>query len=124
MRLVYVCRTPKEAYNSEYLVTTVKHEGGSVIIWATISRYSAGPITTLNGRIIASDYVDILGNQLHPMVHKLFPKNDAVFHYDNLPIHTARSFQFWFEEHEDTLQHLPWSLQSPDLNISEPLWSV
>ena len=124
MRLVYVCRTPREAYNSEYMVITVKHEGESVIIWATISRYSAGPIITLNGRIIASDYVDILGNQLHPMVHKLFLKNNAVFQNDNLPIHTARRFQSWFEEHEDTLQHLPWPPQSPDLNINEPLWSV
>ena len=108
MRPVYVCRTPKEAYNSEYLVTTVKHEGGFVIIWATLSWYSAGPILTLIGRIIASDYADILGNQLHRMVHMLFPKNDAVFQYNNLPIHTARSFQSWFEKHEDTLQHLPW----------------
>jgi hypothetical protein len=38
--------------------------------------------------------------------------------------HTARSVQFWFQEHEDALQHLPWSAQSPDLNIIEPLWSV
>jgi len=106
MRPVYVCRTPKEAYNSEYLVTTVKYEGGSVIIWAAISWYSAGPIITLNGRIIAGDYVEILGNQVHPVVQMLFHKNDAVFQDDNLPIHTARSFQSWFEEHEDTFQHL------------------
>ena len=35
-----------------------------MIIWAAISWYSAG--LTLSGRITASDYVDILGNQLHP----------------------------------------------------------
>jgi hypothetical protein len=28
------------------------------------------------------------------------------------------------EEHEGELQHLPWPTQSPDLNITEPLWSV
>jgi len=44
---------------------------------------------TLNGQITASDYMDILGNQVHPMV-QMFPNNDAVFQDDILPIHTAR----------------------------------
>jgi hypothetical protein len=38
--------------------------------------------------------------------------------------HTTRSVQFWFEEHEDALHHLPQSAQSPNLNIIEPLSSV
>jgi hypothetical protein len=49
------------------------------MIWAPIPRYSAGPIITLIGRITASDYADVLGNQVHPMVQMLFPNNDAVF---------------------------------------------
>jgi hypothetical protein len=75
---VYV-RTPKEAYNPEFLVPTVKHGGGSVIIWAATCWYSAGPIITLQGQITASDYVDILGNQVQPMVQMLLPNNDAIF---------------------------------------------
>jgi hypothetical protein len=39
-------------------------------------------------------------------------------------IHTAGTVQSWFEEHEDEVQHLPWPAQSPDLNITEPVWSV
>jgi hypothetical protein len=46
---VYIWRTPKEAYNLECLVPTVKHEGGSVIVWAAISQYSVAPIITLDG---------------------------------------------------------------------------
>ena len=30
----------------------------------------------------------------------------------------------WFEEHADSLRHLPWPAQSPPLNITESLWSV
>ena len=30
--------------------------------------YSARPVLTLNGRITASDYMDILGSQVHPVV--------------------------------------------------------
>jgi hypothetical protein len=34
---VYAWRTPKEAYNSECLVPTVKHGEGSVMIWTAVS---------------------------------------------------------------------------------------
>jgi hypothetical protein len=91
------------------------------MIWAATSWYSGGPVITLNGRIIAGSYIDIVGNQVHPMVQILFRNNDAIFQDDTSPMHTARSVQFWFEEHEDTLQHLPWPTQSQDLNIIEPL---
>jgi hypothetical protein len=37
---VYIWRTPKEAYNLECLVPTLKHGGGSVMVWAAISWYS------------------------------------------------------------------------------------
>jgi hypothetical protein len=69
---VYVWRTPKEACNSACLVPNVKHGGGSVTIWTAISWYCVGPITTLNGRITASDYVDILVSQVHPVVQWTF----------------------------------------------------
>ncbi|PNF32293.1 hypothetical protein B7P43_G16680 [Cryptotermes secundus] len=36
----------------------------------------------------------------------------------------AGTVQLWFEEHEGELQHPPWPAQAPDLNITEPLWSV
>jgi hypothetical protein len=58
------------------------------------------------------------------MIQTLFPNNDAVSQEDNAPIHTAGTAQSWFEEHEGELQHLPWTPQSPDLNITEPLRSV
>jgi len=86
------------------------------VIWAAISWYAAGPIITMNDRITASDYVDILGNQEEPTVQML-PNNDAIFQDNNSPIHSARNVQSWLEEHEDAIQHLPWPSQSPDLNI-------
>jgi len=54
----------------------------------------------------------------------LFSNNDAILQYENSSIYTARNVQFWFQEHEDALQYLPWPAQSLDLNIIEPLWSV
>jgi transposase len=58
------------------------------------------------------------------MIQTLFPNNDTIFQDANAPIHTAGTVQSWFEEHEGELQHLPWPAQSPDLNMTEPLWSV
>jgi hypothetical protein len=80
--------------------------GGSVIIWATICCYSAGPVITLNGRITASDYLVILGNQVLHLV-QMFPNSDAIFQGDNSPIDTARNVQSWFEVRENALHHLP-----------------
>ena len=48
-----------------------------------------------------------------------FRKNDAIFHDENSLMHTARSVQSWFEEHEEARQHIPWAAQLPDLSIIE-----
>jgi hypothetical protein len=37
---VRIWGTPKEAYNLECLIPTVKHGGGSVMVWAAKSWYS------------------------------------------------------------------------------------
>jgi hypothetical protein len=58
------------------------------------------------GRLIAIDYVDNLGNQVHPMVQNLFPNNGGICQDNNSPIHTPEVLSF-FEEHENALQHLP-----------------
>jgi hypothetical protein len=68
--------------------------------------------------------VDILGNQVQPLVLVLFPNNGAVFQENDLPIHTARSRQSWFEENKDALQHLLYPAHSSTLNVIEPLWPV
>jgi len=61
-----------------------------VMIWAAISWYSVGPIIFLIGRITSSDYVDIIGDQLHPVVQRLFPKIVAVSQDDISPIHSQK----------------------------------
>jgi ABC-type dipeptide/oligopeptide/nickel transport system ATPase subunit len=71
------------------------------MIWEAVSWYCAGLIITLNGRMTASDYVDILGKQVHPMVQMLLPNIDVIFQDDSSPIHAARSVRSWFEEPED-----------------------
>jgi hypothetical protein len=78
-----------EAYNLECLVPTVKHGGGSVMVWVATSWYSVGPIIALHGQFAARVYISRLGNQVHPMIQTLFQSNDAIFQDDNAIIHAV-----------------------------------
>jgi hypothetical protein len=63
-------------------------------------------------RITAKEYLDD-----YAMNQTLFPNNKAAIHDDNADIQTARTLQSWFEEHEDELRHILYSVHSPRLNI-------
>jgi hypothetical protein len=75
------------------------------MVWAAISWYSVGSITTIHGQITAREYVDRLGIQVHPMIQMLFLNINALKDM-------AGTLQSWFKEHEGELQHLPWPAQS------------
>jgi hypothetical protein len=59
------------------------------------------------------EYVDGLGNQVHPIMQTLFPNNDAVLQAD-----MAGTLQSWFEDHEGELRHLSRPAQSLEFNTS------
>ena len=51
---------------------------------------STSLIISLHGRINSRDYLEILSNQVHPMVQAMFPEGNAIFQDNNAPIHIAR----------------------------------
>jgi hypothetical protein len=67
------------------------------------------------GRITAREYVDKLGNQVHPMI-QTFPNNDAVFQDDNAPFtrlelfsHGLKSMKVNFNIYPDQHHHQIWA---------------
>jgi hypothetical protein len=86
----------KPGSNSETQGRLCDRLHSNIVVW-----YSVGPIITLHGRITTRDYVDRLGNQMHPMI-QMFLNNDAVFQV-SVPINTPGIVQSWFEEHESEL---------------------
>ena len=94
------------------------------MVWAAISQNSLGPIIALHGRINSKDYLNILGDHVHPMVQALFPDGDYIFQDNNAPIYTAHVVKNWYEEHKSELDHMEWPPQSPYLSIIQHLWCV
>jgi hypothetical protein len=72
-------------------VPTVQDGEGSVMVWAAISWYSIllVPLLPFMAELLQGSTWDRLGNQVHPMIQTLFPKNDAVFQDGNAFSHTA-----------------------------------
>lgn len=76
------------------------------MVWAAISWNSQSPIVALHGRINSKDYLNILGDHVHPMVQELLPDGDSIFQDGNAPIHTAQVVKKLYEEHVSELEHM------------------
>ncbi|GBM09068.1 hypothetical protein AVEN_87679-1 [Araneus ventricosus] len=100
-----VWRTPLNSVDTNCLRVTVKHGGGSFMMWVTISWFSASRILTLERRVTGTDSMDILANQTHPMIQTLFSSGGVDFQDYKCPIHAAIPVKAWFKEHEDEVAH-------------------
>ena len=76
-----------------------------------------------HGRINSQDNLEVLSNQVHPMVQVTFPEGNTIFQGNNPSIHSSRTVKECHGEHSD-VEHQVLPPQYPNLNIIEFLWSV
>ena len=84
-----VWRRKGEEYNEKCMVPTVKHGGGSVLLWGCMSAAGVGELLFINGIMNSQMYCEILKEKMIPSLCALGHR--ALFQHDNDPKHTSKA---------------------------------
>ena len=81
--------------NKESLKPTVKHGGGSVIVWAWKSATGVANLVFMDGIMKKNIFLNVLNENLPQSAEKLGLRDDFHFYPDNDPEHKSEIVQTW-----------------------------
>ncbi|GFY07486.1 transposable element Tcb2 transposase [Trichonephila clavipes] len=119
--VVVWCGKPNTSHHPKHTIPTVKHGGGSVMVWGCMAASGVGKLVFIDGIMHKMAYLNILQNNLKESADKLGLGSNFIFQQDNDPKHTAFVVKEWLLYHYWNQLNTP--PQSPDLNVIENLWS-
>jgi transposase len=117
---IMVWRKPNTQLEIQNTVPTVKHGGGSVMVWGCFSAAGVGKLAFIDGIMDHKGYIQILKDNLRTSATDLGIPDDFIFYQDNDPKHKALNTRLWLLYNCPIVMETP--PQSPDINPIENLW--
>uniref|UniRef100_A0A8C5QAL0 Transposase n=1 Tax=Leptobrachium leishanense TaxID=445787 RepID=A0A8C5QAL0_9ANUR len=93
----YVWRRKNKAYEEKNTLPTVKHGGGSIMLWGCFASAGTGKLQRVQGTMNSLQYQEILDDNVIQSVTNLRLGRRWTFQQDNDPKHTSKSTRAWLQ---------------------------